>query len=232
MNIEKSKETILIIEDEKNILELIQYHLNREGYALRTSMDGEKGFEIARKEKFSLLILDLMLPSMSGIEICKALKASDRTRDLPIIMLSAKSQDTDVILGLELGADDYVTKPFSPRQLIARVKAVLRRSQEKSQKRILSAGTLELDAASYVVTVKGKSIDLTSKEFGILKLFLESGERVFSRESILEKVWGHDESLHVDERVVDKHIAELRGELKSEGDRIITIPRAGYKFQA
>ncbi|MSR78040.1 MAG: response regulator transcription factor [Candidatus Omnitrophica bacterium] len=223
--------TILVIEDEKNILELIRFHLNQEGYTVLTSMRGDEGLEKVVKEKPQLVLLDLMLPGMDGLEICKSLKQNYKTATIPIIMISAKSQDSDVVLGLELGADDYVTKPFSPRQLTARVKAVLRRLQEKPKDRLLCVGAIELDTARYQVSVENQLIELTSKEFNILKMFMESGGRVFSRTSILEKIWGHDESLNVEDRVVDKHVGELRRKLGSESARIETIKNFGYRLE-
>lgn len=225
-----ANETILVIEDEKNILELIKYNLKERGYQTITTTNGKSGLEIALESKPHLILLDLMLPGMSGLEICKMFKQNYKTRDIPIIMLTARTEETDIVLGLELGADDYITKPFSPKQFLARVKAVLRRYQGTSHERVLKAGNLFLDTAKHIVMLNGKTIDLTSKEFGILKLFMESGERVLSREYILDTIWGRDESLNVEFRAVDKHIGELRKKLKSESERIMTIKSYGYRF--
>lgn len=225
------KETILIIEDEKNILELLKYNLEQEGYSVQTATRGDQGLELVRKTKPELLILDLMLPGMDGIEICKLLKQSEKTSSIPIIMLTAKSQESDKVVGLELGADDYVTKPFSPRELAARVKAVLRRGKEKGPEEFLKVGTLEMDAAKHIVSLKSKALDLTSKEYDLLKALIEAKGRVLSRDHLLEKVWGYDGSLNIETRTIDMHIGQLRKKLKNEGERIITVKNVGYRFQ-
>ncbi|MBI1977698.1 MAG: response regulator [Candidatus Omnitrophica bacterium] len=225
-----AKETVLMIEDEKNILELVKYNLEQEGFRVQTANRGDLGLELARKSKSSLIILDLMLPEIDGIEICKVLKQNDKTSSIPIIMLTAKSQETDKIVGLELGADDYMTKPFSPRELVARVKAVLRRVHEKPKKETVKAGTLEIDFGKHLVTLKGKPVELTSKEYDLLRSLLEADGRVLSREFLLDKVWGYDESLHIETRTVDMHIGQLRKKLKTEAQRIVTVKSAGYRF--
>ena len=147
-------------------------------------------------------------------------------------MITAKSEDADVVLGLELGADDYVTKPFSPKQLMARIKAVLRRFREEPRERLLKAGELELDTAKHLVSYQGQKVDLTAKEFSILKLFMESRGRVLSRELILDKIWGNEESLAIELRAVDKHVGELRKKIKSEASRIVTVKNFGYRFKS
>lgn len=223
-------EKVLIIEDEKNILELFRFNLDREGYKPFTAIDGEDGLNRAKRDNPDLIILDLMLPGVDGVEICKILKDDYKTSRIPIIMVTAKSQETDVVLGLELGADDYVAKPFSPKQLMARIKAVLRRYKPGPQEQVYRTGELELDTAKHSVSLSGKNIELTFKEYSILKLFFESNGRVLSRESILDQVWGHDESLNVDFRAVDKHIAELRKKIHREAHRILTIKNFGYRF--
>ncbi len=225
-----AKETVLVVEDEKNIAELVKYNLEQEGFRVLSAMNGNTGLEQARKEKPSLIVLDLMLPGIDGIEICKILKQNYKTSHIPIIMLTAKSQESDKIVGLELGADDYVTKPFSPRELVARTKAVLRRVREKAKREVLKAGTLELDTAKHVVTIKGKPQELTSKEYDLLHALMEADGRVLSREFLLERVWGYDQSVNIETRTVDMHVGQLRKKLKPEAQRIVTVKNVGYRF--
>ena len=224
------KETILIIEDEKNVAELVQYNLEQEEYRVLKSMKGGDGLLQARKKKPDLILLDLMLPEMSGIEICKVLKREDATSHIPIIILTAKGTEADKVVGLELGADDYITKPFSPRELVARVKAVLRRVSEKPKELILRAGGIEIDTGKHSVSIKGKPVELTSKEYDLLKILMEAKGRVLSREFVLDNVWGYDQSLNIETRTVDMHILQLRKKLKSEADRIVTVKNVGYRF--
>ncbi len=226
----KTKETVLVVEDEKNILELVKYNLEQEGYRVLTANRGDLGLDLALKQKPDLVILDLMLPEIDGIEICKTLKQNEKTFSIPIIMLTAKGQEADRVVGLELGADDYVTKPFSPRELMARVKAVLRRMQEKPKKEMVKIGSLEIDFAKHIVTLKGKVVELTSKEFTLLKTLIEANGRVLSREFLLDKVWGYDKSLNIETRTVDMHIGQLRKKIKLEAERLVTVKSAGYRF--
>ncbi len=226
----KSKETILVVEDEKNILELVKYNLEQEGYRVLTANRGDSGLDLALKQNPDLVILDLMLPEIDGIEVCKILKQNEKTFFMPIIMLTAKSQEADRVVGLELGADDYVTKPFSPRELMARVKAVLRRVQEKPKKEIVKIGGLEVDFAKHLVTLKGKVVELTSKEYTLLKTLIEANGRVLSREFLLDKVWGYDKSLNIETRTVDMHIGQLRKKIKLDAERLVTVKNAGYRF--
>lgn len=219
-----------MVEDEKNIVELVKYNLEEAGFRVLQASRGDTGLERARKEKPSLIVLDLMLPEIDGIEICKILKQNYDTAAIPIIMLTAKSQEADKVLGLELGADDYVTKPFSPRELVARVKAVLRRIREKPREKVLSAGELQMDTGKHLVILKGKTVELTSKEYELLKALLEANGRVLSREFLLNQVWGYDESLNIETRTVDMHIGQLRKKLKMEAGRLITVKNAGYRF--
>ncbi len=225
-----SKETVLVVEDEKNILELVKYNLEEAGFRVLTAAKGTLGLEIAQKEKPRLIILDLMLPELDGIEICKVLKQNYKTAYIPIIILTAKSQETDKVLGLELGADDYVTKPFSPRELVARVKSVLRRGQEKPKERVFKAGVLELDTAKHSVNLKGKNVELTSKEYDLLKALMEAEGRVLSREHLLDQVWGYDQSVNIETRTIDMHVGQLRRKVKPEANRIVTVKNVGYRF--
>ena len=225
-----SKDTVLVVEDEKNIVELVKYNLEQEGFRVLTATRGDTGLEQARKEKPALIVLDLMLPEIDGIEICKILKQNYETASVPIIMLTAKSQEADKVLGLELGADDYITKPFSPRELVARVKAVLRRIREKPKEKILNVGDLQVDTGKHLVTIKGKPVELTSKEYELLKALLEANGRVLSREFLLNQVWGYDQSINIETRTVDMHIGQLRKKLKSEAPRLMTVKNAGYRL--
>ena len=224
------KEKILVIEDEKNIRELLRYNLEEAGFGVVSSAKGDEGLAMARRERPDLVLLDLMLPELSGIEICKILKQNERTAHIPVVMLTAKSEETDKIVGLELGADDYVTKPFSPRELVARVKAVLRRGKEKPKEKIWKIGTLEMDTGRHSVLVKGKPAGLTSKEFHLLKALVEAGGRVLTRDFLLETVWGYDNSVNIETRTVDMHIGQLRKKLKNEAFRVVTIKNAGYRL--
>jgi two-component system, OmpR family, alkaline phosphatase synthesis response regulator PhoP len=225
-----ANETILLIEDEKNILELVKYNLEQEGFRVLTALKGNIGLETALKEKPALVMLDLMLPEMNGLEICKTLKQNDKTHLIPIIMLTAKGTESDKVIGLELGADDYITKPFSPRELVARVKAVLRRSREKAPEEILRSGTIELDVTKHELRLREKSIEITAKEFDLLKTLMETSGRALSREFLLERVWGYDNSVNIETRTVDMHIGQLRKKLGKEAERIVTVKSVGYRF--
>lgn len=225
-----AKEKILVIEDEKNILELVKYNLEQEGYTVLTAMKGNAGLESAQRNTIHLIILDLMLPELDGLSICKTLKQNPKTAHIPIVMLTAKSEEADKIIGLELGADDYITKPFSPRELVARVKAILRRVQEKPKAKVLKSDSLEMDTDKHQVSLKGKPVELTSKEYGLLKALMEAGGRLLTRDYLLEQVWGYDQSLNIETRTVDMHIGQLRKKIKAEAKRIVTIKNAGYRF--
>lgn len=226
-----AKETILLIEDEKNIVELVKYNLEQEGFSVLSATRGDTGLDLALKSKPNLVILDLMLPEIDGLEICKTLRQNEKTSAIPIIILTAKAQESDRIVGLELGADDYVTKPFSPRELAARVKAILRRGREKPKDKILKAGILEMDTAKHVVSLKTKPIELTSKEYDLLKALMEAQGRVLTRDWLLEQVWGYHDSLNIETRTIDMHIGQLRKKIKTEGERIVTVKNVGYRFE-
>jgi two-component system alkaline phosphatase synthesis response regulator PhoP len=226
------KNTILIVEDEKAIVKMLEYNLKKEGFKTLAVRNGEAAIDTARSEHPELVILDLMLPGIDGLEVCKALKADSRTSSIPIIMLTAKSQESDKVVGLELGADDYMTKPFSPRELIARSKAVLRRGKEADKlPEVLKVGDLIVDLAKISVTLKGKPIDLTAKEFELLKTLIKSKGRVLSRDYLLDSIWGFDHAAEIQTRTVDVHIRTLRGKLKGESKRIVTVKNYGYRFE-
>lgn len=223
-------EKILIIEDDKNIVELVKFNLEREGFRVLTASTGPAGLEMALKGKAAAVLLDLMLPELSGLDICKTLRQNSKTQSLPIIMLTAKGTEADKVVGLELGADDYITKPFSPRELVARLKAVLRRSQEKPAEEIFKSGTIEVDVARHELRLKGKPVEITAKEFELLRVLMSSGGRVLTRGVLLEKIWGCDDSINMETRTVDMHIGHLRKKLREESNRIITVKSVGYRF--
>lgn len=226
------KETILIVEDEKDIIKMLEYNLKKEGFKTLSVRNGEDAIGLARSEHPDIIILDLMLPGIDGLEVCKTLKGDSKTASIPIIMLTAKSQESDKVVGLELGADDYVTKPFSPKELIARIKAVLRRGKEKDKlPEMLRIGDLIVNLAKIAVMVKGKPIELTAKEFELLKTLIKSRGRVLNRDYLLDTIWGFDQASEIQTRTVDVHIRTLRKKLKSESKRIVTVKNYGYRFE-
>jgi len=227
------KEKILVVEDEQDIVKMLEYNLKKEGFRTLSVYDGEDALDSASREHPDLIVLDLMLPGIDGLEVCKTLKSESKTASIPIIMLTAKSQESDKIVGLELGADDYVTKPFSPRELIARIKAVLRRVKEKDKfPEVLKIGELKIDFSKIAVTVKDKPLELTAKEFELLKTLIKAKGRVLSRDYLLDTIWGFDHAVEIQTRTVDVHIRTLRKKLKSEAKRIITVKNYGYRFEA
>ena len=226
------KEKILIVEDEKDIVKMLDYNLKKEGFKPLLAYDGEEALDLAEEERPGLIILDLMLPGIDGLEVCKILKKNNKTSSIPIIMLTAKSQESDKVVGLELGADDYVTKPFSPRELIARIKAVLRRIKEKDKlPEVFRIGDLTVDFAKIAVSVRNKHIELTAKEFELLKTLINANGRVLSRDFLLDNIWGLDHAVEIQTRTVDVHIRTLRKKLKAEAKYIITVKNYGYRFQ-
>lgn len=222
---------ILVVEDDKNIARIVSYNLEKEGYQVAVAVDGEEGLAKIRKSPPDLVVLDLMLPKIDGLEVCRMLRADRKTAQLPIIMLTAKTQEADRVVGLEMGADDYIPKPFSPRELIARVKAVLRRTDRTEPAAIWKCGTLAVDWEKRTVRLGSKPVKLTPKEFELLKTLVESQGRVLSRDRLLEQVWGYDQSLEIQSRTVDIHVSQLRQKLGPEGKRILTLTGAGYRFQ-
>jgi len=222
---------ILVVEDEKDIARMIDYNLKKEGYKTVLLHDGSYAAFTAAKERPDLILLDLMLPGLDGLDVCRRLKADGKTSSIPIIMLTAKGEESDKILGLGLGADDYVTKPFSLKELLARVQAVLRRTRTKpAPADKFKAGALEVDFSKVEARVKGAAVELTSKEFELLKALALSDGRVLSREDLLSKAWGMDAALEVETRTVDVHVGTLRKKLRSEGKRIVTVKNYGYRF--
>jgi two-component system phosphate regulon response regulator PhoB len=221
---------ILIIEDEEDIVDLVEYHLKHAGFSVLKALDGPSGLEIAKKNRPCLVILDLMLPGMDGKDICRALKSNPLTRSIPILMLTAKTEEVDRVIGFELGADDYVTKPFSPRELVLRVKAILRRKEAPDEReKIIQAGDLLVDMDRHQVSVKKNPISLTSTEFKLLVELVTNKGRVQTRERLLDKVWGYTYEGYA--RTVDTHIRRLREKLGPLGNMIETIRGVGYRFR-
>lgn len=221
---------VAIVEDEKDIADLISINLRRAGFGVEAFQEGSGFMRFLRKQVPDLIILDLMLPDTDGFEVCKYLKKKDEFAAIPIIMVTAKSEETDKILGLELGADDYVTKPFSPRELVARVKAVLRRKTSPEFPRILSIGqSVLINAEKHEVTIQGNKIELTSTEFKILYLLASRRGWVFTRDQILDHLWGDEKA--VLDRTVDVHIKNLREKLGKEKDLVKNVRGVGYKVE-
>lgn len=223
---------ILVVDDEADLVELVSYNLKKEGFAVDAASDGETALKIIKKGRYDLLILDLMLPGIQGIELCRIVRNDPKNSGLPIIMLTAKGEEIDRIIGLEMGADDYMTKPFSPRELAARVKAVLRRFTEKPViEKIMKIGDIEIDRERYTVTIRGKPVKLSATEFKLLLFLAERRGKVFSRGQLLDAVW-RDEAF-VEPRTVDVHIRRLRANIEADPANpryIKTLRGIGYLF--
>ena len=221
---------VLVVDDEKSIVEAITYNLEKAGFRTLTAHDGKRALELAQREVPDLITLDVMLPELDGWEVCRLLRQDSRTKRIPIIMLTVKNDEADKIVGLELGADDYLTKPFSPKELVARAKAILRRTKEVAPDEVMTVGALQVDFGKYVVRVKDKPVELTTKEFELLKALLEAKGRVLEREFLLDRVWGLEQSMEIETRTVDVHVGQLRKKLKSEAARLVTVKNVGYRF--
>ncbi|MBA2131956.1 winged helix-turn-helix domain-containing protein [Capillibacterium thermochitinicola] len=231
-----SKERVLIIEDEPNIIELVAYNLEKEGWLVSKAQTGEEGWEKIQAEHPDIILLDLMLPGIDGMEICRRTRQNKLTRDIPIIILTAKAEEADRVLGLESGADDYVTKPFSPRELIARIRAVLRRADknfsEVEEKEMLVLGPIKMDLRQHKVLVHDNEIELTPKEFDLLHLLLSHPGRAFSREYLLENLWGYE--FFGDTRTVDVHVRRLRQKIEDNPAQpywLETVRGVGYRIR-
>ena len=221
---------ILIIEDEEDIARLVAYNLEKEGYQVVTARTGVEGLQQARKRHPDLVILDLMIPEMDGLEVCKAIRSDETLKGTPILMLTAKAEEMDRIIGLELGADDYMTKPFSTKELAARVKALLRRVERQVEETTRYAyGPLALDVTRHEVRLDGREIQLTAKEFKLLETLLRNRGRVQTREILLDTVWGYDAD--VTTRTVDVHIRRLREKIPILAQAIVTVKSLGYKLK-
>ncbi len=220
---------ILVVDDEPDILELVRFALTQEGYSVTTATTGQEALDALKGQRPDAVVLDLMLPDFSGTEVCRRIRSNAEMATLPILMLTARSEELDRVVGFELGADDYVTKPFSPRELTLRVKAVLRRSGGTPQEtRRLSHGPLMLDLERHRCEVAGGTIELTAKEFGLLSTLMSRPGRVMSREKLLEEVWGAD--IAVTHRTIDTHLKRLREKLGEAGHLIDTVRGVGYRF--
>lgn len=225
--------SVLIVEDEAAIVTMLRYNLEREGFRVYTTGDGEEAVTMVKEYDPDIIVLDWMLPSMTGIEVCKQIRWNQATKNTPIIMLSARGEEGDRIRGLDVGADDYMVKPFSPTELVARIKAVFRRIRPSLTEHKMEYSGIKMDLATHKVTRDGHDIHLSPTEFGLLQYLVEHPGRVFSREQLLDAVWGHD--IYVELRTVDVHVRRLRKALNYDGkqvDPVRTVRSAGYAIQA
>lgn len=230
---------ILVVDDESDIRDLLSYNLKKEGFDVETAADGNAALEKARQQHFDLVVLDLMLPNINGIDVCKLFRSDPKLADLPVLMLTAKGEEIDRIVGLEVGADDYMTKPFSPRELVARIKAILRRTASPARppdgsavEQVLRIRDVVIDREEYTVTVHGRSVKLSATEFKLLLYLAERPKKIFSREHLLDAVWGND--VYVEPRTVDVHVRRLRAKIESNPDEpgyIKTMRGIGYFFE-
>jgi two-component system, OmpR family, alkaline phosphatase synthesis response regulator PhoP len=226
------RQRIAIVEDEADIIELVCYNLRKEGFEVDSYERGREALEALRRNPVDLVLLDIMLPDEDGFEICKKIRADNRLKSIPVIFLTARGEEIDRVLGLELGADDYVVKPYSPRELVARVKAVLRRQSRSSERaEIVEARDLKLDAGTQEVTVRGQPVELSTLEFKLLHLLASHPRQIFSRERLLDEIWGSD--CNITPRTVDVHVRRLREKVEAQPenpDYIRTVRGAGYRF--
>jgi two-component system phosphate regulon response regulator PhoB len=223
---------VVLIEDERDIVELVRYNFRKEGFEVESFSRGEEGLQYLRRHPADLVLLDIMLPDRDGFEICRRLRAEERLKSLPVIFLTAKGEEIDRVLGLEIGADDYVVKPFSPRELVARAKAVLRRQTRPAESaEVVETRDLRLDARTQEVTVRGRSVELSTLEFKLLHFLASHPRRIFSREQLLDEVWGRDR--FVTPRTVDVHMRRLREKIEDHPEKpqyLQTVRGAGYRF--
>jgi two-component system alkaline phosphatase synthesis response regulator PhoP len=226
--------SILVVDDEQDIVDLLKYNLEKEGYAVKTATDGAKALAIAEEERLDLVLLDVMMPEVDGFEVCRRLRAMPNHATTPIMFLTARVGELDQILGLELGADDYIQKPISPRVLVARVKSILRRSAEAVKTEtlvmpeLLKVGALEINRQNYAVKIDGRETFFPKKEFELLAFLASNRGKVFSREVLLNKIWG--ENVYVVDRTVDVHVSKIREKLGNSGRLIETVKGVGYRF--
>jgi len=227
----KTQPRVLVVDDEPDILNLLEYNLKRSGFQVLLAKDGPEAIEAVKAHRPDLVLLDIMLPDMEGTEVLRSLKSFESTASIPVIMLTAKGEELDKIVGFELGAEDYITKPFSPRELILRVKAVLKRAAEKPEPgdKSVSYKELSIDFSRHRVTVSGKSVELSSTEFNLLSELMQAKGRVLTRDNILDRAWGHD--CFVIPRTVDTHVRRLRSKLGVAGNYIETVRGVGYRFR-
>jgi len=227
---EAMRERILVVEDEKDVREMIRLNLKAAGFDVVEAGNGAEALALAKNDPPKVIILDLMMPEMSGIEVCRALRRNPGTSRIPVLMLTAKSTEEDKVVGFEVGADDYVTKPFSPRELVLRVRAVARRQPDQGAAKAapLKAGTIQLDRGSMIATIGGKKLPLTSTEFRLLELLLRRAGSIQSRDALLSEVWGYQANL--DTRTVDTHIRRLRDKMGKAGVLVETVRGSGYRL--
>ncbi|CAG1066814.1 Alkaline phosphatase synthesis transcriptional regulatory protein PhoP [uncultured bacterium] len=228
---QKAHSRILVVDDEPDILNLLEYNLRRAGFQALLAKDGPEAIEAARANRPDLVLLDIMLPDMEGTEVLRRLKSTEATASIPVIMLTAKGEEVDKIVGFELGAEDYITKPFSPRELILRVKAVLKRTAEKPEpvEAPVAFGELTVDLSRHKVTVSSKPVELSSTEFRLLTELMRAKGRVLTRDNLLDRAWGRD--CFVIPRTVDTHVRRLRSKLGAAGEYIETVRGVGYRFR-
>ena len=220
------------MEDEPYIARMLEYNLKKEGFRITIASDGREALRRAEREYPDIILLDLMLPEIDGLEVCRELRRNRDTAGIPVIMLTAKGRETDKIVGLELGADDYITKPFSLGELIARIKAVLRRLQDKEKlPDVFKAGALAVDFSKIKVSVGNKPVELTAKEFELLSALIKAKGRVLSRDYLLDNIWGFDKAVEIQSRTVDVHIQTLRKKLRQAARRVVTVKNYGYRFE-
>jgi len=224
------EDTVLIVEDEADVVDLLRYHLSKAGFSVLIANDGLQGLEMARKNRPDILVLDIMLPGMDGFAVCKALKKDPATEFLPVVMLTAKGEVSEKVRGLELGADDYVTKPFSPRELVLRVQALLRRLRTSTRGEALEVDVFEVNKSAFEIRLEGERLELTTTEFKLLTLMIERRGRIMSRDTLLFDVWGYQNA--IDTRTVDTHMRRLREKLGKHSSRLETIRGEGYRFNA
>ncbi len=223
---------IVVIEDEKDIVDLVTYALRKEGFDVKSCTRGQEGLDLIRRGPADLAVIDIMLPDLDGLEVCKRVRSDDKLRSLPVIFLTARGEEVDRVLGLEIGGDDYVVKPFSPRELVARIKAVLRR-RERGEERwdVIEVRDLRLDPSTQEVIVRGRPVELSTLEFRLLHFMASHPRRIFARENLLDQVWGRDR--FVTPRTVDVHIRRLREKIEAQPDRpqyLQTVRGSGYRF--
>jgi phosphate regulon transcriptional regulator PhoB len=223
--------TVLVVDDERDIVELVRYHLEKDGFRCLVATDGPSALRLCREAGPDVLVLDRMLPGLDGLEITRQLRRDPATARLPIIMLTARADEVDRVVGLEVGADDYVVKPFSPRELVARVRALLRRTGEPPARSVTRLGSLTVDEERHQVAVAGRPVELTAREFGLLVALLRAGGRVLSREQLLDAVWGYANAAEIESRTVDVHIRRLREKLGLAARHIVTVKGAGYRVE-
>ncbi len=225
------KATILIVDDEKNIVEAVKYRLEQEGFSTLIAHDGRTALRVASKETPNAILLDWMLPEVDGLEVCRLLKRDAATRDIPVIMLTVRSDEADKVLGIEMGADDFVTKPFSQRELVARLKTVLRRAAAPTPPTaVWRIGDVRVDWDRHLALIRHKTVELTSKELRLLKALVDANGRVLSQKILLETVWNHDPGVDLQTHTVAFHISQLRKKLPPIAPRIVTIKNAGYRL--